>query len=87
MQAAQKEASVIQQAVRGNQLVKQMRQKDESVNQTNELQDETGKIKDKQSNNNQERENQQEGRGEEGAEHRRGSFSDPALGKNIDISG
>jgi len=87
MQAVEKESSILQQTARGNLLARQNRLRDESVNQTEELQDETGKVKEKQSENSQEKEKHQRGGRGKKDSHHRGEFSDPALGKNIDVSG
>jgi len=92
-QAARKESQVLQQEARGNELARQAKLNDESVNQTNELKDESGKVREKKEGStgspghehSETEEQRREGRGEE--KKKRNVFEDPALGKNIDISG
>jgi len=88
-QATLKEGAVLQQVIKGNELAKEARQKDETVNQMQEEQEESAKVREKQSEQGGasfqgERERK---RGEEKEEKKKNFFEDPALGKNIDISG
>ncbi len=87
-QAVQKEAAVLQQQAKGTELVKENRHRDESVNEADEMEDETGKI------NDEKKENSYSGSGgkhkneEEKAEEKtRNVYEDPDIGKIIDITG
>lgn len=87
-QAVLKEGAVLQQEAQGKELVKETRHRDESVNETGELEDESGKIREDKEN----REGRREGRkGKEDASGKEGKrrpvYQDPDIGKNIDISG
>lgn len=91
-QAALKESSVLEQEARGNEMAKRARLRDESVNQTNELEDESGKIREKEEGSTTGSHTGEGGGGGEKSEEEREKrakniFEDPALGKNIDISG
>lgn len=89
-QAALKDGVVLQQVIKGNELAKESRMKDETVNQTQETQEESAKVKDRQSE--QGGGTYQEERGRKKDEEKedktkKNFYEDPALGKNIDISG
>jgi len=87
-QAVLKEGQALQQAAHGNELIKEMKHQDESVNKSSKTDEDNQKIEDDQNQNNSgesfsdtEKEKQEE-------EKKRVSvFTDPDLGKNIDISG
>jgi hypothetical protein len=88
-QAAQKDAAVLQQTVQGQELAKETQHRDESVNRTQELEEETGKIdaeeKRNASSEHEYRKRQEQERDEE--KKKRQVYQDPAIGKNIDITG
>lgn len=91
-QAALKESSVLQQAARGAELAKQTRLNDETVRHTDELQQESGRIRDRQEGSSEQGEEKREAQEEQNGSGRekgkkKNIFRDPALGKNIDISG
>lgn len=87
-QAVQKEGAILQQQARATELIKETQHRDESVNETEELEDETGKIS-------AEKKGDQPGGGagkknrdqEKGEEKARNVYEDPDIGKNIDITG
>lgn len=88
-QAVLKEASVVQQGLRGAELAKQTRQNAESVRHTEEVPEESTQIRDKQSEGGGLAHEETGGEESEQSEEKRKKhyFEDPALGKNIDISG
>jgi hypothetical protein len=91
-QAALKEGAVLQQEARGAELAKQARLNDETVLHTNELQQESGRIKDHQEGSFEQGEQKREAKEEQAGSGRekgkkKNFFEDPDLGKNIDISG
>ncbi len=90
-QSVLKEGAVLQQAVKGSELVKETQHKDESVNTTKSTDAENQKIKDSESREGgtargKEEEEEKE-KEEKNKKMKKQYFSDPALGKNIDISG
>jgi hypothetical protein len=91
-QANLKAGAVLQQELQGNEIAKQTRLKDETVNETKESSEEQ-KVKDKQpeSGKGPSGEESSRGRGEEreekGKKEKPNYYEDPALGKNIDITG
>lgn len=89
-QATLKEGAVLQQVIKGNELAKEARLKDETVNQTQEEQEESPKVRDKQPEQGSGSYTEEKGRkkGEDKEDKlKKNFFEDPALGKNIDISG
>jgi hypothetical protein len=90
-QAALKESAVVQQELHGNEIAKRSRMQDETVNRTHELEEESGKVQEKKEGSPQsggrgeQEEYTKSGKGRE--KKKRNVFEDPALGKNIDISG
>lgn len=88
-QAALKGAAVAQQEIRGQELAKETLQKDETVQHTDELQEEAAKVREKQQEGGgAHHEEERKRKGEQAEEKRKKHyFEDPALGKNIDISG
>lgn len=89
-QATLKEGAILQQVIKGNELAKEARLKDETVNQTQEEQEESAKVREKQPERKGAGFQEDKGRkkGEEKEEKQKHNFyEDPALGKNIDISG
>ena len=89
-QAVLKEGAALQQVIKGNELAREARLKDETVNQTQEEQEESAKVREKQSEQGGAAYQGDKGKqkGEEKEEKpKRNFFEDPALGKNIDISG
>lgn len=88
-QAAQKEGVVLQQEIQGSELARETRHKDESVNQTDDLENGTARVKDEKQKGG--RDGKGEGHKEEGKKGedspRKGIYEDPDIGKNIDISG
>lgn len=86
-QANLKAAAVAQQELQGNEIAKQARLKDETVNQTDDTA-ETEKAKDKQGGEGgpTAQEERRKKKGEE-SEEKPNVYEDPALGKNIDITG
>jgi hypothetical protein len=91
-QANRKESAVLEQETRGKEMARQSKLQDETVNQTSEAQNEA-KVKERQEGGSGgaprerggEEDQKRERRGEE--KKKRNVFEDPALGKNIDISG
>ena len=89
-QAAQKGAAIAQQEIRGQEMAKETLQKDETVQHTDELQEEAAKVREKQQEGGggAQHEEERKRQGEQAEEKRKKHyFEDPALGKNIDISG
>jgi len=89
-QATLKEGAILQQVIKGNELAKEARLRDETVNQTQEEQEESAKVREKQPEQGGAAFQEDKGKkkGEEKEEkQKRNFFEDPALGKNIDISG
>lgn len=73
-------------------MAKQAKLHDETVNQTNELQEDSTKVRERTEGRSgggaaRERGGQEERHGEGEEKKKRNVFEDPALGKNIDISG
>ena len=87
-QAALKEGLTTQQAAQASELIKEKKHQDESVNKTTGTDEDNQKIRDDHKN---------AGSGESGSDHenekpdtekdKMSFFTDPDLGKNIDISG
>ncbi len=90
-QSALKEGAVLQQSVKGNEMVKETQHKDKSVNTTKNADSENEKIKDSESGGGgagmKGEEEEEKGKEEPAQKKKKQYFSDPALGKNIDISG
>ena len=89
-QAALKEGQTLQQAAHANELIKEMKHQDESVNKTAKTDEENQKIQDDQGNNSQGEFSGESGNEKENTEEEKKKvsvFTDPDLGKNIDISG
>jgi hypothetical protein len=87
-QAVQKEAAVLQQQAKGTELVKETRHRDESVNETEEMEDETGKIDDEKQEGSRSGPGGKHSKEQEKAEEKtRNVYEDPDIGKNIDITG
>ena len=86
-----KEGAALQQAVKGSEMVKETQHKDESVNETKNTDAENQKIKDTESREGgtaRGKEEEEEKEKENTKQKKKKQyFSDPALGKNIDISG
>lgn len=91
-QANLKAGAVLQQELQGNEIAKQTRLKDETVNETKES-SEDQKVKERQpeSGKGASKEELSGGRGEDREEKEKKEkpnyYEDPALGKNIDITG
>jgi len=89
-QAQIKAGAILQQELQGNEIAKQTRLKDETVNETKES-SEDQKVKEKQSEPGKGslKEEPSKGRGEDKEEKKEkpNFYEDPALGKNIDITG
>ena len=89
-QAALKEGQTAQQAAHANELIKEMKHQDESVNKTAKTDEENQKIQDDHGNNSQGEFSGEPGNEKENTEEEKKKisvFTDPDLGKNIDISG
>lgn len=89
-QAALKEGQTTQQAAHANELIKEMKHQDESVNKSTKTDEDNQKIQDDHGNNNPgtssgNSENENENTNNE--KKNISVFTDPDLGKNIDISG
>ena len=87
-QAVLKEGQALQQTAHGNELIKEMKHKDESVNKSSKTDEDNQKIEDNHSQNNSgefSSDPEKEKHDEEKKKVR--IFTDPDLGKNIDISG
>ncbi len=87
-QAQQKQGLHLQQVIAGSELVRETEQKDSSVNQTNPLSEGPEKIHDddEESRGGRKRKKGKEEKNETKDESRN-YYSDPDLGKKIDISG
>ena len=87
-QAQQKQGLHLQQVIAGSELVRETEQKDSSVNQTTPLSDGAEQIHDDDENNKKGRK-RSKGKEEntESKDDSRSYYSDPDLGKKIDISG
>jgi hypothetical protein len=83
--AHQKEAALLSQSIQGGELVKETHHKDESVNQTKQVEDEVAKVRDDEKH--KERKQQEPKGGEHREEKKKKVFQDPDLGTHIDISG
>lgn len=89
-QAALKEGQAAQQAAHANELIKEMKHQDESVNKSTKTDEDNQKIQDDQGNNNPGEFSGESGNEKEKSEEEKKKinvFTDPDLGKNIDISG
>jgi len=89
-QAILKEGLALQQSAHANELIKEMKHQDESVNKSNQTDDENQKIDDENNGNKSgeylpDKEQEKDKLNEEKKKMR--IFTDPDLGKNIDISG
>ncbi|HDQ14223.1 MAG TPA: hypothetical protein ENN41_05360 [Sediminispirochaeta sp.] len=87
-QAHLKAGAVVQQELQGNIMAKEALHKDETVNETDET-PENDKIKDKEKESSGGKSSQRKGRKEKEKEEseKQAFYEDPALGKNIDITG
>ncbi len=86
IQADLKEGVILQQAEKGNELVKETQHKNKSVNETGSAEEEEAKVKEKTP---EEGSNQKQGEKNEPEEKKpkkKNFYTDPALGKNIDIT-
>jgi len=91
-QAMQREGQQIQESIQQIQIQRKNEQNIQSVNQPQDLGDQAETIKDEKrhggrENNNSARERQPEEEELPGAEEKRDLIRDPALGRNVDISG
>ena len=89
-QAAIKEGLASQQAAQANELIKDKKHQDESVNQMSEADENNQKIHADQGNGKFEEKENNSGKEEDvpdGEPKKVSIFTDPDLGKNIDISG
>jgi hypothetical protein len=91
-QAMQREGQQIQESIQQIQIQRRNEQNIQSVNEAQDLGDEAGKIKDEKrhggrENNSGAREKQPEDEELPADEEKRDLIRDPALGRNIDISG
>jgi len=92
-QAMQREGHQMQESIQQIQVQRKLEQNIRSVNEAQDLGDEAGKIKDEKRRGGRENsggareKNEQEDEELPVAEENRDLFKDPALGRNIDISG
>ncbi len=88
IQANLKEGVILQQTAKGNELIKETQHKNESVNETGSTEDEEAKVKEKTPNeeNNQKQSEKDEKEDEKENQQKKSFYTDPALGKNIDIT-
>jgi len=87
-QAVLKEGQALQQTAHANELIKEMKHQDESVNKSSKTDEDNQKIEDDQSQNNSGQSSSDTEKEKQGEEKKIVSiFTDPDLGKNIDISG
>ncbi len=89
-QAVLKEGLTTQQAAHANELIKEMKHQDESVNKSAKTDEDNQKIQDDQGNNDagtSSDDSAKENEKEDEEKKKINVFTDPDLGKNIDISG
>ena len=87
-QALHRGSLLMQQAVAGSELVQETEHRDSSVNETKSLSDGPEEIhEDEEQRSGQRRHGKREGGNEQKEGESANHYSDPALGKNIDISG
>ncbi len=87
-QAVLKEGLAAQQAAHANELIKEMKHQDESVNKSTKTDEDNQKIQDEQGNNKPGESSGESGKEKSEEEKKKiRVFTDPDLGKNIDISG
>ncbi len=86
IQANLKEAVVLQQAAKGNELVKETLHKNESVSETEATKEEETAVHDKEPGEKEQQDQGEKGEMEEEKEQKKSFYTDPALGKNIDIT-
>jgi hypothetical protein len=87
-QALQRGGLLMQQTVAGSELVQEAEHRDNSVNETKSLSDGPEEIhEDEEQTSGQHRRGKKEGGKEQKEGESSNYFSDPALGKNIDITG
>lgn len=89
-QAVLKEGQATQQAAHANELIKEMKHQDESVNKSAKTDEDNQKIQDEQENSNSGASTGESGKENDrtdGEKKKISVFTDPDLGKNIDISG
>ncbi len=87
-QANLKEGIILQQSAKGSELVKETEHKNESVNKFEQVNEENQEIKEKRSGSDERREKDGEnGAPKEEKQQDKNYFTDPDLGRNIDISG
>ncbi|MEA1910563.1 MAG: hypothetical protein U9N32_02680 [Spirochaetota bacterium] len=89
-QAVLKEGQGLQQTAHANELIKEMKHQDESVNKSSKTDEDNQKIEDDHRQNNSGEtfsDTEKEEQGEEKIKKKVSIFTDPDLGKNIDISG
>ena len=89
-QAVLKEGLLANQAAQANELIKEKKHQDESVNKTGETDEDNQKIRDDQEKGNSGESNAGSGKENEQPDEEKKKisvFTDPDLGKNIDISG
>jgi hypothetical protein len=87
-QAVHKESLVLQQELQGSELAKEAHHRDESVNETDDLEDGTAKVKEENQEgaSGKQKDHQHKGNQQEESP-KKGIYEDPDIGKNIDISG
>ena len=89
-QAVLKEGLLAQQAAQANELIKEKKHQDESVNKTGKADEDNQKIRDDQekaSSGKPGSDHDKENEKPESEKKKMSVFTDPDLGKNIDISG
>ena len=89
-QASIKEGQALQQAAHANELIKEMKHQDESVNKSAKTDEDNQKIQDDHGENNSGASSGESGKENEKTDEDKKKisiFTDPDLGKNIDISG
>ncbi len=89
-QAALKEGQTAQQAAHANELIKEMKHQDESVNKSTKTDEDNQKIQDDHGKNHDHASSGESGKENDSTDEQKKKisvFTDPDLGKNIDISG
>lgn len=86
-QAVQKEASPVAQSAQGAQLVQKTEARDASVNETRHQEEGPEQVKERARRGAERRGRRKEGKPSAPPPRPRSVFSDPALGRNIDVSG
>jgi hypothetical protein len=85
-QAIQKEGNLIQQSLQGTEMVKVTEQKDNSVNQSQEIGTGIEKLKNEEKKKQEKRRKEKDEKSKQEVP-KKNVYEDPALGKNIDIMG